>query len=896
MSLRTTALLARHLRAHPGGAILLGAVVLLLSALATAAPRAAVALHTSALQVDVAALEPADRDLGGGVIGIPELGASGIAQSRLDDEAEPVWGAFDDTFSALRAELPPALRAAAGQPEYLLALDGVPIEYPGTGPHGMLSFAFDPRASTRIEMQDGRAPAVREDGAIEVSLATANATALGWPVGEQRVVDLGDGRSTTVILSGTFEPRDPDDGYWSHAPLLLEPSIYDDGLSPPVYTGTGLVNPAALPVLDAMHAPPRLSAWFPLRIENLDAETAPDLLTQMRRQGSTETGIMGVREGFRPAPLLLSSRATTAITASLERSAALDAVLAMTASAPIGVALAVLVLGGRILFTRRVDALRLLGSRGASPAQLRSIMAIEGLLVGVPAAAIGATIGVLATAAIPLGWELAVAVVVGLLPAIILAILAAPGIGRVERSDAGGRAGSPVRLIVEAVVVGLTVIATVLLVQRGGGAGPGLDLLTVGVPLLLSLSACIIALRLYPLPLRRLVRRSTQRRGLASLLGPARALRDPSAGLAPVFALAVGAAVAASSAVLLSTIGAGIDDAAHAAVGADVRVSGISLTAEQAEQIGALPGVVASAPASDAASEFIDADGRQIKTSVIVTDAAALAAVQRDVPGALPAGLIAEDSGGLRAIVSASVAEAIGGAEQPLLDGDPVDIVAVVDGATPLGSWEDWVVIDSRDSRAVTGRTPSTDVLLLRVEEGTDIGALGDAVHGIAGENAELQTPADVRVLRSDSPAVSALRVELIGSIVVAAALSALVVAMTLVLGAPSRARLFTLLQVLGAPRRSGRWLLLWEVVPPAAAAVLVGGLLGLGLPLIVISGVDLRTFTGGRAQPGLVIDPLLAVTAISVFVVVTAGILAVAYRATRRVHTDSVLRTVEGT
>jgi putative ABC transport system permease protein len=88
--------------------------------------------------------------------------------------------------------------------------------------------------------------------------------------------------------------------------------------------------------------------------------------------------------------------------------------------------------------------------------------------------------------------------------------------------------------------------------------------LLAAVPLLLSLVACILVLRLYPIPLARLVRATAARPGLVPFprdrLGRC---ATPARGWVPVLAVVVGRlGRGVVSSVLLGTVRAGIDRSA----------------------------------------------------------------------------------------------------------------------------------------------------------------------------------------------------------------------------------------------------------------------------------------------------------------------------------------------
>lgn len=878
-------MLLRHLVAHPAGGVSVALLVLLITVIATAAPRAVDELHTRSLGYALSQLPAVQRDIDTGAVGVPELGP-GSGPSMLDPEAAAVWGAVDGQFLGIRAGMPSPLRQATERPEYLLAADGLAVRYGGQGNHTKLSLAFDPAASTHVRYVDGAAPSATTDGVIEVGLARANADAMEWTVGDTRTVEDGQHAPIIARLSGVFEPTEPDDGYWSHATLLTEPSILDDGLGPPIYTGTGLVAPSVVASFGGLSVASRLSAWFPLIPAAVTNGNAAQILEQLHRFEVSRTGIS------------FTAGAADTIEATIDQSSAVDAVIAMTASGPVGVMIAVLLLGCRIIARRRTEALRLLTARGASATTVRGLLAVEGLVVGIPAGVIGTLVGLAITSGPVEVALLLLPASAALLPAILLGAHPVDA-GRASRSDLDRAQGGRVRLVGEIVVVGLAAVATFALIERGSitGARTGVDPLLAAVPLLLALAACVGALRLYPLPLAAVVRLARGRRGLGGFLGPVRALRDPAAGLAPVLALVVGVAVAVSSAVLLTTISTGTESAATTAVGADMRVSGASLTGEQVSAIADVPGVAAIAAASSPESVPIDANGRRTNTSIIVVDTAALARVQAGQPGAFPVtDALRRDDAAIPVIASASTASAIDDTDAATLGDEPITVVATLDGPTALSSRSNWLIVDSRFADRA-GVSPVTRTVLMRLEPQADPAAVTSAVERIgsaSGVSLIVDTPQQVASAALSSPTTTGLRTALLIAIAVTGLLSALTIAMTLVLGGPDRSRILTLLRMLGGGRREAVAIGAWEIAPPAAVALVVGAVLGVALPLVVLAGVDLRGFTGGRIQPALAIDAAPTLALVLGFVVVTALFTFIALGASRRARAGTILRTVE--
>nr|WP_239537285.1 FtsX-like permease family protein [Arthrobacter roseus] len=114
---------------------------------------------------------------------------------------------------------------------------------------------------------------------------------------------------------------------------------------------------------------------------------------------------------------------------------------------------------------------------------------------------------------------------------------------------------------------------------------------------------------------------------------------------------------------------------------------------------------------------------------------------------------------------------------------------------------------------------------------------------------------------------------------------------MTTLVNAPGRNRLIALLRTLGFPPSRDRGLLLWELIPPAVVALVVGAGVGLLLPTIVMQAVDLRIFTGGPLPVGLAPDPVLLGLFLGGFVLVVLGSVAAAVAVGRRQRIAAVLR-----
>ncbi|MET0672964.1 MAG: ABC transporter permease [Microbacterium pygmaeum] len=898
----TLPLLAHHLRSRSGGAVTVAALILVLSLLATATPLVLSVLADAALRDRLASLGALERDVETTQAGLPQVDR---ATPTADATTDRVWGGFTDAVERIRSEAGPALMPLLGAARTVAVVtDNAVLEDPRTLG---LSVAFDPAFAEQIEMAEGRMPepaTVGGDGGsagvrMEIVLSTDTADQMGWTVGESRTIGVADALTETV-LTGTFTAADPDDEYWQHVTSVLDPNIFDDGNAPRRVTGTGFAHPASLPSAYGFAGQPSTTVWYPFDTGGVEAATAEKTASALRAFTAVSHTVGTTAQGVGILSLRFSADATATIELALAQEAATASVIAMVVAGPVGVAAAVLVLGCRLILERRRSGLRLLSARGASSAQLRGLLGIEGAIVGVLPAALGAAVAItggmlLFDAAANLPGDLVAAAILALAPLGILVALAGSTAERAERADLGRRS-SRARLILEGATLALAAVAVALLFLRGYGSSAGIDPLQAATPLLLALVACLVTLRVYPAPLRAVLARARRSRGLNGFLGAARALREPSIGLTPVLALVVGVSVAVSSGVLLSSLQGGVEQAAQGQVGADLRVTGGTFTAEQLDQVRALDGVRDATGISGAEVATVDT-GQRRPTSVFVVDAADLRAVQGERPGLLPSGVSLEPAGGpMPIVVAAATAAFIGASDDVRIDAVPAEVVGISAGPSPIGSRENWVAIDSSYAEEVLGRDPADRTLLVGLADpGSDAGAgVAQALRDTLGGGIRISSADEIVAGIQSGPSVQGVRWALLAATGLAALLSALALVMTLTLAAGARGRVLALLRTLGAPPRTSVSLALWEIGPPAIAAVIAGTLFGALVPIVVLAGVDLRSFTGSSIQPAYSADAGTLALTLGGFLALAALFTAVALLISRRVRAASALRTVE--
>lgn len=916
-------LVARHLRAGLVGSIVVAALVLLLTAVTTIVGPAVTTLLDSATRYQLDRLSPVLRDLSTSVGLLPSSGYGANTTDSLPPEYDATWGEWDTALSLIRRNAAPEIAASFGEADYFTRL-GEPAQYAST-----TYVVLDPRYASRIEIVDGRLPeqTVTQEqwsaayaplidpstgrwipdapGALpptEVVISAAAADAEGWTIGDVR--DVGEEAAWPVpvplLLVGTYDVVDAADPYWSRTTAMITPSRGADPDGNPWARIGAFAAPEGITTIGTIAGGLATPMWYPLLAETVTAEAAPDLLAELR--GFTSTSQPFSTRAYPGANLTFQTGTISALETSTGQARTLVAVLAMFASGPFGVAVAVLALGCRLILERRRSALDLLTARGASPGQLRRLLAVEGALVGLLPAAIGLAVGAAlsrlsfpASDALP-PLAVAGAVVLGAVPLVV--VTAAAGSTRRGRADAPARR-SRWRGLAELLVLLLAAVATLLLVVRASepDAEPGaFDPLLVVAPLLLSLVACVVTLRVYPLVLRGILVRRQRGRGFVGVLGAARAIRDPATGIAPILALVVGVSFAVASGVLLSTVQVGAVQVARASVGADLLLSAARFDAGAETAVADVQGVAEVAPVSVVYAANLKTGDRLQRVLLYLADRDLLDDVQAGYPAVVPMDVSLGDGGEPVPLLFSSPAARradAATAELRIVEA-AAEYAGEVAGVVPFASNDQWVLADLAALPAIGDVSPATVSMLVRLDDGTDPDAVIAAVRDALGPSIQSTTAERELSALADDPVVTGLRIALFAGVGLSALLAAVAVVITLGLGTSSRRRVSALLRTLGASPRASGGLVAWELVPQVVAALVVGCAFGAALPLLLTRVVDLTPFTGGTDQPAYAVDPIVLAIALGGFLVVTAAVAAVAILVTRRARIAAVLRTVE--
>lgn len=909
------ALTRRRVATPRSAALVIVALTLLAAFLIAAAPRvlAGVVQDEVAFQIDQ--LSTPARDLTAPVRNAPPSFGPSSDPALTEDwpaGADEVFGTLEKRLGDIRSDASTAVQAITSPASffsYTDAFEVVPEVLPPTSPTGQVQLLADPVYQQHLTLVEGDWPAPWQgdaDEPIELVLTRASAELISWELGEVRAA----GTDADVVLVGIVEATDPDDDRWSHhIPSTLTGTYFDDGNRRPSATGGAYVDPGSWPAIRSATAylqypDPRapgegwrgqdvsaeMLIWYPIDAQAASAQDPDELLAGLREITAQSLSINAETD----TRARFGTDVTAVLSTALARSNSTSATLAVAAVGPIAVSVALIVLAATLIIRRRRGDLLLLSARGTSLARLRGLLLLEGLLLGaVPAVvATAAAIALVPQSAGALPTILAVAV--GLVPALALALVLRP------QTLAGGRADldAPVRSrwarLAELLVLVLAGIAVGLLVFRGiGRASASADPLVIVAPMLATVALGLLAVRLHPLWLALVLRGSQKGKGLVSLVGSARSLRDPAAGTTAVLAMLVAVAIAVFSSLVLATVDRGAVAAAERSVGGDLSVSGPFFDAETIEAIGDLDGV-------DHVTGFFVADRVSVATAqgrvvaaLLVTDVDELAAIQSGLAEGFSAGALATDQDPPQVLASPDVVEAVGlgAASEPYSGVEIVGEIASLPGATAGASY---IVMDAADYAALTDKGFFPRTLVIDVASDADIADVSEAVSAQVGGPHTVQSLDARTAAIQSSPAVSALRTALLIALVLAVALSVVAVLLVAGVSRDARSRVIALLRTMGMSRRQGRGIVAWEFAPLGLSALVGGLILGVVLPLLVLVSIDLRPFTGGIRQPGLTVDPvltagLIAAVVIALVIAVIGGVLTA-----RTTSLVTVLRTEE--
>jgi putative ABC transport system permease protein len=880
-------LFTRKFATNPLASILVAALVIITASVAAVVPRLIAQQDTAELTYQLSSIGAVDRSISGATDFYP--GWIPVREPSL----EQIYGNLDDAFAEARAQLADPLRAAVGSAQWIVQTPTLPTTLVNGSPQKEgLRITGDADVLARIHIVSGAAPAVWSGNEldpatvvtpppIEILLSTTAARALHVSVGDVLgSADIDGEPQPSYRVSGLYQPTKPADQFWAQNPSLVPATLVKPDIGTPYLSGAAFVNPLTPGRLSGTFSNARVSLYYPLKAAAADGADADLLREQLAALVSG-----GVRMPGDGSPAMpITTGAPQAVQDAVQRDAILSGFLALLASAPLGVTLAVLGLGVQAVVRARRRDVALAIARGADATRVRLAMALEGLVLSVPGVAIVTAIAAFAIPVRPGPAGYALPALVAIVPAILFAALSVAG----DTTPARVRRRRQLRIVAEAAVLVLAALALLLLSRRGlaqVSAQVGIDPLLVATPLLLSVSVGILVLRGYPIPLRAARLRATRSRGLPGFVGSIRATRAPTVGLVGVLALVVGISIAIFSTVMLATFDGATDRAAQASVGADARADAATFSPAQRAAVAAVPGVRAVAGVQHLDARSLRGTGVIDTVGVLLAQTEALRTLRTSLPG----DLTTQRDGRVPVIVSSDLAGEVTGHADETLDGVPIIVAGTLPADSRLGPTHSWMLIDATfASRFSAGFTP--DLLLVHADP-NHLQGLHDTIAHAAGRHASVVTVASLSAQRRSEPAVQGVRVGLLVGALISVLLSAIALVLSTIVAGRARSRTAGILRTLGLPSRSLRVLVAWELVPVVIVAVIAGTLLGSALPYILTAAVDLRPFAGGTARPAPVFDPGFVGLVLAAFALVVAVVGIAAVAAGERLNPSSALK-----
>jgi putative ABC transport system permease protein len=407
--------------------------------------------------------------------------------------------------------------------------------------------------------------------------------------------------------------------------------------------------------------------------------------------------------------------------------------------------------------------------------------------------------------------------------------------------------------------------------RQQGVSGP--DLLTSAAPVLVAIPAGVLAVRLYPVLARGLLRAAGLRNGAVAYLGFARAARTSMISALPAFALVLVLAVISFGGMVRSAVSRG-EVAASWQVGADAVINTASvqppLSRATERQIAGVPGVQQAAVISLTSGST----GGGTLVALAVVQPRQYAALIADTPGpSFPAGALLRRAGGrVPAIATPAAASALGAAQVRLAvgllsQGLNLRVVRTAPAAPALAaaSAPALLIVPQWGLRGIA---PPPSLMLL-AGSGLD-GSRLQAVTGKVMPGSIITLRADALSALARAPLPHGTYVAYAAGALVAVGFGVLALLIWLLLSAAPREAALARLGAMGLSPRQGSWLVLAEALPEIVVAAVAGTACAWALVALVGPDLSLAAFTGSGAGVPIQAEPAILALA-------AAGLLAVA-------------------
>lgn len=859
---------------------LLAALALVAALLVTAAPRIANELADRALRQDISQLPYVARDLT-----FRQRADPPFAEGELPHAAA--------SLDAYRSALAQPLPGLVSEQWFTASVDGYTATPAGPNSHfGLRAQSGLPEA---VRVTAGRWPANEaRPRHVEVAVSAAVAEQMGAHLGTVLMVGAVPGGTTAgavvpveAVVVGFFEPLDPAARAWDDMRLALEPF---PGLPPDASPAViALTDPTGLAAAGGQLNMLTFAWRYRIDERRLDAGMLDAVATAIAETKRTPPD----------ADLSTSMSLDTTLARFEGQLRAVQALLAVVQAGLLATLLGLIGLAAGAAVERRREEFALLRARGASVLTIGGRTLAESL-VALPAAALaGWAVGTYAPGRpAATGWLVASVAVIATLA---IPVLAAATQRRVtfaaRRHDLVRHRPSPRRLTLELFVLVLAVLGAYLLRRRGLSPQAGVDPYLASVPVLLATGAAVVALRIFPWPLRQVGRLAARARGAVAFLGLARAGRGAPVTIGPLAVLVIAIATGVFSSVVTTSIGDARDRASNQEIPADARLTGYGLPPDIADRLAAVPGVTAVTPMIATSGTGVRSPrGLVNQVQVVVVDAPLFTEViaRSGVDVRVPATLTDARRGDepVPAVVSTELAAEIGTGGTADVRSRSYDftvgaVAAGFPGVAP--GIRRFVVLPWQALPEPAVLTPNQ---ILIAGDGFDPAALRAAA-GSTPRPTTVTTWSGHRRGLDRTGANEVLSFTFATGAVGATTLALLAVGFTVLAGARARGRALSRLRTLGMSGRQGRGLLVYELAPLVGIAVLAGGAVGVFLPPLLGPALGLSSFAPGAAVRTY-LDPLVVGAVLALVVAALAAAVVIENVINRRMRLGEVLRVGE--
>ena len=539
---------------------------------------------------------------------------------------------------------------------------------------------------------------------MQAAVTAATAARFGLRVGSQLRLQPPQGTPLILKVTALVRPVNPATSFWVYDPTVAAPTVVQGS-----WLGGALIGPGELAAFPAVYPRGLLRvAWsFPLDTSALTAAQEPAMVAAMTTVAGGPVGGQAMQVSGAPlsaTPTLYPGGLGTLTTFAAEQAAA-GAINSLLTDGLFAVALILLLACALVVSDAYDGEVSLILARGGSIQQVALRLLRRSALAAGPAIVVSTVAGLAATpgGGSPHIWLIAAVAVTALGAPPLITMWRHRGSRPVasgeQRDDLVIPRHSRRRLVIEATVLIAIAGAVAALRVRGASSTSSGDPYVSSAPVLVAVAAGLIAARIYPVPLRMLLRVTSPRRAPVGFLGIARAARSRSAALLPGLALVVALAVIALGGALRAAVDRGQVAASWQQVGADavIRTEGSVQEAGPAAQraIAAVPGVTHTAavylvaPGDPQDANLLTGIANSAAAGVLIVNPEQYARLTAATPfPAFPAGLLARHGTGtvVPVVASPEVAAMLKKGSQPAcLWQQPADDTAGRDHDTHAG-------------------------------------------------------------------------------------------------------------------------------------------------------------------------------------------------------------------